>query len=139
MRLKKIMAFVFAFVIATSSCAMCVYAAGATENFHVYINGGSVLSSSSARKDDATNYMVTYVCKRSGSTVNWFSSEKVNLRGRTSAGAQCTILGTINTPGSSVLDYTSGYGYVGSYYKLAVQYASSNPYTHLDLTATWYP
>lgn len=139
MRLKKIMAFVFAFMITTSSYAMSVYAATGIENFHVYINGGSVVSSSSVRKTNTYKYMRTGVMKRSGTTVNWLSSETVNLRGRTDSGAKCTVLGTQNTPGNSDLNYTSGYGHRGDYYKLAVQYSNSNPYTNLDLRASWTP
>jgi len=122
-----------------TSFTMSIYAASESENFHVYINGGSVVSSKSARKDTPYGHMVVFVQKRPGTTVNWLSSEKVNIRGRTINGAKCTALGSRNTRGVSELDYDSGYGKQGLYYKLAVQYASDNPYTHLDLTARWTP
>ena len=98
-----------------------------------------MVSSSSERKDNTNKYMIAYVEKRSDTTVNWLSSEKVNLRGRTDSGAKCTILGTLNTPGSSTLNYKSGHGHMGDYYKLAVQYINSIPYTNLDLTVSWLP
>jgi len=139
MRFKKILAFVFAIMITTSSYAMSVYAATGTENFHVYINGGSVVSSLSVKKDNTNKHMMAFVYKRSGTTVNWLSSETVNLRGRTHNGIKSTFLGTQNTPGSSRLNYMSGYGHMGGLYKLAVQYSNSNPHTHLDLTASWTP
>jgi len=137
MKLERVMALICALVM--TSFTMSIYAASATENFHVYINGGSVVSGSSAKKETTYDFMYAYVSKRSGTTVNWLSSETVNLRGRTSSGVQCTALGSRNTIGTSNLAYNSGYGNFGSYYKLAVQYASNNPYTHLDLTATWTP
>lgn len=111
-----------------------------TENFHVYINGGSVVSSQSAKRALNVGPMWANAKVRSGSTVKWLSSEYVNLRGRTPSGAKATELGTTNEPGETVnLYYLNGYGAQGTYYKLAVQYASSNPYTHLDLTCSWMP
>lgn len=137
--IKKLTAFTCAIMMMCSVLAIPVNAASKTENFHVYINGGSVVSSGTAKKDDSLNYMYTYTSKRSGTTVNWVSSETVNLRGRTSSGTKCTALGTRTSPGARNLTYSSGYGYKGNYYRVAVQYDNSNPYTHLDLTVKWIP
>ena len=117
---------------------------GATENFHVYINGGSVVSSQVAYR--APNYfsrMSVWVDVREGSTVKWLRTENVNLRGRTANGTKATELLVTNTPltgeENGVMNYLSGHGTVGAAYRLAVQYASDNPYKHLDLTAHWQP
>ena len=134
MKFKRVITFICAIIM--TSFTMTIYAA--TEDFHVYINGGSVVSSKSSRKATTTDHMTAHVNKRTGTTVNWRSSEKVNLRGRTSSGEKCTVLGSRNTEGSSQLAFYSGHGHVGDYYKIAVQYASDNPYKHLDLTVTWY-
>lgn len=140
MKLKKVTALACAMLMTVSTLAMPVSAAvQQTENFHVYINGGSVVSSKKATKGDTLGYMSIILNKRAGTTVNWVSTEKVNLRGRTASGAQCTTLATRTTAGTSRPTYNSGHGKKGTDYKLAVQYDSSNPYTHLDLTATWIP
>lgn len=111
----------------------------ACENFHVYINGGSVVSSKTATKE-ISGPMWSNARKQTGSSVNWLSSEYVNLRGRTNSGVKCTSLGKTNTPGETVyLYYNSGYGTLYQPYRIAVQYDNSNPYTHLELTVCWSP
>ena len=52
----------------------------ATENFHVYINGGSVVSSKRAEKQLATALpMWAWVVEQEGSSVDWLPSEYVNI------------------------------------------------------------
>ena len=37
------------------------------------------------------------------------------------------------------MPYLSGYGTVGTYYKLAIEYDNDNPYKYVDLYVTWTP
>lgn len=132
---KLIIGAILISTLATSASA----AQSATENFYVYINGGAVVSSKMAEKT-GTGMMWVSIDKMAGSRVNWVSSETVNYRGRSPSGAQATTLGQTNKPTGTVKrGYLSGYGSIGSYYRMAVQYDNSNPYTRLELTATWMP
>lgn len=110
-----------------------------TEDFYVYLNGGSKVSSGSARKAVA-GAMYTYTQERPGTSITWVQGvETVNLRGRSINGTQATTLGETSYAGPVYLTYNTGYGSIGSHYKLAVQYASDNPYEKLDLRCTWRP
>ena len=114
----------------------------ATENFHVYINGGSVVSSKRAEKQLATALpMWAWVVEQEGSSVDWLPSEYVNIRGRSPSNQYATTVEQTNSTdeGQISLYYLDGYGQQGSFYKMAVQYDNNNPYTHLELTVTWSP
>ncbi|GHU43971.1 hypothetical protein FACS1894111_10490 [Clostridia bacterium] len=139
MKGKKFLALLLGVTTILGTAVIPVAAQALTENFHVYHYGGAVVSSNAAQKEDTSNYMGFAVDKRYGTTVNWVTSETVYLRGRTSGGTQCTSLASVNQPASGAMTYASGYATYGSYYRLAVQYADANPYTHLDLTASWAP
>jgi len=139
MKIKKLTAFVCAVLMMSSIFAISVSANIGYQRFRVYINGGAVVSSFAYTKSGIADSMYTYTNKYPGTSVNWLSSETVNLRGRTSSGTKCTALGTRNTEGSRYLKYDPGYGRMNTAYKVAVQYDSSNPYTNLDLGVTWEP
>ena len=71
----------------------------ATENFHVYINGGSVVSSKMAEKPTATPLpMWAWVVEQEGTTVKWLPSEYVNIRGRSPSNAYATTMVSIMLP-----------------------------------------
>lgn len=137
---KKMVALVLAASTLMSSISVPVMADSRTENFFVYLNGGSVVSSGSAKKTVA-GAMYTYTRERPGTSITWVQGEEtVNLRGRSAGGTTgVTSLGETSYAGATYLSYYSGYGKIGSYYKLAVQYASDNPYEKLDLQSTWRP
>lgn len=129
-------------LIATTFISPTSAASIATEDFHVYINGGSVVSSQMAEKRSATGLsMWAWVVEQEGTTVDWLPSEYVNIRGRSPSNAYATSVEQTNSPdaGDIHLYYLDGYGQMGSYYKMAVQYDNNNPYTHLELTVTWSP
>ena len=113
-----------------------------SENFDVYINGGSVVSSKMAEK--ALNNrlpMWAWVKKQDGSTVKWLPSEYVNIRGRSPSNKYATSVEQVNSEyvGQIKLPYLDGYGQMGYFYRMAVQYDNNNPYTHLELTVSWSP
>lgn len=137
---KKMVALVLAMSTMLCSVSAPVMANSRTENFFVYLNGGSVVSSGSAKKTIAGT-MYTYTKERPGTSITWVQGvETVNLRGRSSGGtAGATSLGETSYAGATYLTYKSGYGLMNSYYRLAVQYASDNPYEKLDLQCTWRP
>lgn len=137
---KKLVALVLAMSTAMCSISVPVMADSRTENFFVYLNGGSVVSSGSVKKTMAGT-MYTYTKERPGTSISWVQGEEtVNLRGRSAGGATgVTSLGETSYAGATYLTYKPGYGSLNSYYKLAVQYASDNPYEKLDLQCTWRP
>lgn len=137
---KRMVALVLAMLTAVCSISVPVMADSRTENFFVYLNGGSVVSSGSAKKT-VTGTMYTYTKERPGTAITWVQGvETVNLRGRSANGTTgVTYLGETSYAGATYLTYKSGYGSLNSYYKLAVQYASDNPYEKLDLQCTWRP
>lgn len=138
-RLKKLFAVGLA-VMSLATSAMPAMAQSRSENFFVYLNGGSVVSSGSAKKE-VSGTMYTYTQERPGTSVEWVQGqETVNLRGRSSGGGtKVTALKQTKYSGANYLTYLSGYGTIGNYYKLAVQYDSDNPYQKLDLQCTWRP
>lgn len=141
--MRKLYATLLSFtLIATAFIFPASAASMATENFHIYINGGSVVSSKMAEKPTATALpMWAWVVEQEGTTVKWLPSEYVNIRGRSPSNAYATTVEQTNSPdeGKISLYYLDGYGQQGSYYKMAVQYDNNNPYTHLELTVTWSP
>lgn len=139
MKIKKIVTLFLTALTLTSFATTPVMAAKRTETFYVYLGGGSKVSSGSAKKDVGGG-MWYEVKEAPGSTITWVQGvETVNLRGRTFGGTQCTNLAQRSTRGKGTMSYFSGYGTIGSYYKLAVQYDSSNPYEHLELQCSWIP
>lgn len=104
-------------------------------DFHIYKNGGSVVSDVWAQKTSGPSVpMETTIVKAPGSTVNWLPSETVYWRGRSSSYAKATTLGEANQSLTDrELNYLSGFGTFGTYYTLAAQYADTNPYTHLEI------
>lgn len=140
MKLKRVMATLISVVSVLTIISTPVMAASRTETFYVYINGGSRVSSGAAKKS-AAGKMKYNVVEAPGTSIGWAQGvETVNLRGRTSGNeAGCTSLGQTRYRGEGWLSYDSGHGTVGTFYKIALQYASSNPYTHLELQCTWTP
>ena len=69
--------------------------------------------------------------------------EWVYFRGRSSSGlTQVTESQRLNYTGRTrygSLPYLSGYGVMGDYYRIAIQYDSSNPYQYVNLYVTWTP
>ncbi|MDD3278589.1 MAG: hypothetical protein PHG16_06855 [Lachnospiraceae bacterium] len=139
MRIKRVLATVLTSLTVASLAITPVMAAQRTETFYVYLGGGSKVSSGSAVKDVGGGMWYS-VKEAPGTTITWVQGvETINLRGRTSGGTQCTTLAQRSTRGSGIMSYFSGYGSIGSYYKMAVQYDDSNPYQHLELQCSWIP
>lgn len=139
MRLKKALSTIMATLALTFCVTVPVLAEQKTETFHVYLGGGSDVSSQSARKDVGGG-MWYNVKEAPGTSITWVQGvETVNLRGRTSAGTKCTALAQRSTRGTGIMKYYSGYGVMGNRYKIAVQYDSDNPYQHLELQCSWIP
>lgn len=70
------------------------------------------------------------------------SDEYVYFRGRSIGGSQATALAYQNYYGTmreGNLTYLSGYGSVGSYYKMAIEYSNDNPYQYVYLNVGWAP
>lgn len=137
---RRLLAIVLAVSTLVGSTSVSALANSRTENFFVYMNGGSVVSSGAAKKTEYGS-MYTYTKERPGSTITWVQGvETVNLRGRNVGTAtKATVLGETSYRGSTYLGYLSGCGKMNHYYKLAVQYASDNPYEKLDLECLWRP
>lgn len=138
MKLKKLISALIGASVTLS--AIVVPVSAASYNFHIYHYGGAVVSTNSEQKTNSLGYMHTSVYERPGTSVTWvYGAEGVYLRGRTASGAKCTNPVLTYSPGEVFLTYDAGNGISGHYYKLAMQYADANPYTHLDLTGTWTP
>lgn len=138
MRFKKLIATVVGGIVTLS--ALVVPVSAASYNFDVYHYGGAVVSTNSERKNSGLGYMYATVAERPGTNVTWvYGTEGVYLRGRTINGGRCTNSVLKSSPDEAFLTYDSGCVVEGNYYKLAMQYADANPYTHLDLRGTWTP
>jgi hypothetical protein len=108
--------------------------------FYIYKGGEPAVSDKFAKKwDDQYAPMYTHIGKYPGSSINWLSSETVYWRGRSASLARATELGTSNVETDRDLAYLSGYGTRLSEYTIAAEYASSNPYTNLEVIIYWDP
>ena len=77
---KKMVALALAMSTLVCSMSVPVMADSRTENFFVYLNGGSVVSSGSAKKT-ITGTMYTYTKERPGTSIKWVQGEEsINLR-----------------------------------------------------------
>lgn len=131
-------------ILLVSAMALPASAANsATETMYASMNGGATVSSQSARKNVTRDSM--YYQAKAATSDGWNTSgnEWVYFRGRSSSGAvQVTELAHRNYYGSlrtGYMTYLNGYGSVGSYYKIAIQYDSSNPYQYVRLSVGWAP
>lgn len=117
-------------------------AATRTEILRATIYGGADVSSYSAKKERSGNF--TFTVKPSGAG-GWSikGDEIVWFRGRDFVGnTQATEATTRTYRGSIVsgsLKYHSGYGKIGDYYKMAIQYDNANPYEWVNLEVSWTP
>ena len=82
---------------------------------------------------------------RANTSDGWNTSgnEWVYFRGRSAKNnAQATKLVHRNYYGEQVRDYMgylSGYGTLGTNYRIAIEYDNSNPYEYVNLRMTWTP
>lgn len=103
---------------------------------------GPAISGKQAKK--TTTGSMIYTADSYGSD-GWSSDgdEWVYFRGRSSSGlTQVTESQRLNYTGYiryGSLPYLSGYGVMGDYYRIAIQYDSSNPHQYVNLYVTWTP
>lgn len=139
MGIKKIAAAMAAVVCLAGTVVVPVMAETGIDTFYITKGGGSVVSSFSYKKEAAGGMFYT-VKENPKNSITWVQGKEiVNLRGRTINNTKCTGLASRSTRGSGTMYYNSGYGKLNEFYRLAVQYDSSNPYTKLDLICTWTP
>lgn len=131
-------------VLMVSALAIPASAANsAIEEMYASMGGGATVSSQSARKNVTRDSL--YYNAKAATSDGWNTSgnEWVYFRGRSASGSvQVTELGHQNYYGSlreGYLTYLNNYGSVGSYYKMAIQYDSSNPYQYVVLNVGWAP
>ena len=141
MKLKRLFTGVLSAVMLMSAIALPASAATGSGEMYASLNGGPTVSNTSVRKSSSGSYAYTAKPYSSG---GWSSKgdEWVYFRGRSSSGAQATGLHHRAYYGSTVtgtIPYLSGYGTVGTYYKLAIEYGNDNPYKYVDLYVTWTP
>lgn len=144
MKAKKLFAIMLAMVLMVSALAIPASAANsAVEEMYAEIYGGATVSSQSARKNVTRNSL--YYNAKAASSDGWNTSgnEWVYFRGRNGAGTvQATNYERRNYYGTlreGYLTYFSGYGSVGSYYKMAIEYDNDNPYQYVLLDVGWAP
>lgn len=141
MKLKRTFASIASALMLMTAVALPASAAVKNAVLYASINGGATVSSVSAKKESAGNF--TFVAQPNSSD-GWSSQgdEWVYFRGRSSDGAQATSLAHKSYSGTKVdgqLGYYSGYGLIGTYYKMAIEYDSNNPYEYVNLYVSWIP
>ena len=127
----------------TSFCAVAASATEVSENLENWkVNGSATVSTKSAKK---TVGGAMFFAAKPYTSDGWNTSgnEWVYFRGRDSSGSNwATDLSHLNYTGyekMNYMSYLSGYGTMGYYYKMAIQYDSSNPYSYVKLTVRWNP
>lgn len=141
---RKFFIAVLAMMLLVSVAAIPASAANyAQERMYASIGGGATVSSQNARKNVTRNSMYYNAYAASSDGWNTQGNEYVYFRGRNWNGTvQVTDLALRNYYGTTRegnLTYFSGQGIVGDYYKIAIQYASDNPYQYVDLMVGWAP
>lgn len=125
-----------------SAFSVSASANSALENMKATIYGGATVSSASAEKTAVGKFFFT---ARANTSDGWNTSgnEWVYFRGRSAKNnAQATKLVHRNYYGEQVRDYMgylSGYGTLGTNYRIAIEYDNSNPYEYVNLRMTWTP
>lgn len=144
MKAKRFFAIVMAMVLMVSAMAIPASAANsAVETMYASIGGGATVSSQSARKNVTRDSL--YYNAKAATSDGWNTSgnEWVYFRGRNGSGTvQATELDHRNYYGTlreGYLAYYSGYGNVGGYYRMAIEYDNDNPYDYVKLTVGWAP
>ena len=128
---KRLIAGMAACLMAVSAFSVSASANSALENMKATIYGGATVSSASAEKTAVGKFFFT---ARANTSDGWNTSGKNN--------AQATKLVHRNYYGEQVRDYMgylSGYGTLGTNYRIAIEYDNSNPYEYVNLRMTWTP
>ena len=139
---KRLIAGMAACLMAVSAFSVSASANSALENMKATIYGGATVSSASAEKTAVGKFFIT---ARANTSDGWNTSgnEWVYFRGRSAKNnAQATKLVHRNYYGEQVRDYMgylSGYGTLGTNYRIAIEYDNSNPYEYVNLRMTWTP
>lgn len=139
---KRIYSLLFAVVILASFCAVAASATEVSEYLYAKIDGGATVSTKSAKK---TVGGAMFFAAQPATSSGWNASgnEWVYFRGRDSSGYNwATNSAHLNYTGyekMNYMSYLSGYGVMNDYYKMAIQYDSSNPYTYVELIVRWNP
>lgn len=143
MRFKRMIATVLSSVMLMTAVAVPASAASRTQyNMVARINGGRTVSDASARKDSGGG--MWYGANRSN-TGGWSDkgNEWVYFRGRNASGSYgATDVIRRNYTGSrctGVMSYLTGYGFIGNYYRIAIEYDNDNPYEYVELNVEWIP
>lgn len=144
MKLKRFFVIAMAMAMLVSAMALPANAANnAMEKMRANIYGGATVSSQSARKNVIRSSLYYNATPASSDGWSTKGDEYVYFRGRNSSGtSQATDLALRNYYGTmreGNLTYLSGYGSVGSYYRMAIEYANDNPYQYVYLNVGWAP
>ena len=144
MKAKKLFAIMLVMVLMVAALAIPASAANsAVETMRAEIYGGATVSSQSARKNVSRDSLYYNATSATSDGWNTSGNEWVYFRGRDSSGQVfATELAHRNYYGSlreGYLGYLSSFGTVGTHYRMAIQYDSSNPYQYVVLSVGWAP
>lgn len=141
MKLKRMIVCFVSAVMLMTAIALPASAETRTATMYASINSGATLSSRSAKKESGGSFAFS-ASPNSSSGWSTKGDEWVYFRGRTAGGSQATSLlhkSYKGTKVSGLLEYYRCYGYIGSYYKMAIEYDNNNPYEYVDLYVRWIP
>lgn len=138
---KRMLALLSAAILCFSMVAIPASAATGSGEMYASIGGGATVSNTAVLKSKTGSFGYT---AKPYTSDGWSSQgdEWVYFRGRSEAGSQATGLhhrAYYGVTVSGTLPYNSGFGYVGSRYKIAIEYDNENPYKYVDLYVTWTP
>lgn len=138
---KRMLALLGAAILCFSMIAVPASAATGSDEMYASMGGGATVSATAVVKSAAGGFGYTAKPYIAG---GWSpkGDEWVYFRGRSEAGSQATELHHHCYSGYTVtgkMPYNSGFGYIGSKYRLAIEYDNENPYEYVDLYVTWTP
>lgn len=137
--MKRMLSILVAAVMMVSVLATSASAYAWTDTFKVYKGQGAVLTNSVV-KLNSDNYFKMNIQPDKNVSDAWSQgTELIYARARDTGNKYASNLVSTKYAGTHTPTYYEGYGVWGYFYKLAAQYADSNPYQYAALTINWEP
>lgn len=137
--MKRMLSVLIAAVMMVSVFATSASAYAWTDTFKVYKGQGAVLTNAVVKLNFDNYFKMNLQPDKNVSDAWSQGTELIYARARDTGNNFASNLVETRYAGTQTPTYYSGYGVFGYSYKLAAQYADSNPYQYAALTINWEP
>lgn len=139
MKVKRTLALCLAAIMMVSALAIPASAYAWNNTFRVYKNQGAVTTTAHIKLNGDNFFKVNIKPDANVSDAWSQGTEIIYARARDTGDNYASNLVETRYAGTFTPRYYSGYGVFGYSYKLAAQYADSNPYQYAAITCNWEP